>query len=105
MFDNVTWEQAGLVALYVFIGLLLRTFGPYFVAAYQLVKETNEWKLPPFEPRYILPPMATLGIYILAILTIPDALDTLISMHPTLLVAAVYAGQDVFRQIQKLVKA
>ena len=101
MFDNVTWAMVGWVSLYVFVGLLLRTFGPYLVAAYMLIKETNEWRLPKFEPKYVLPPAATLALYVVAVLTIKDALKLMAEMHPTLLITAVYTGQDIFRQAFK----
>ena len=104
MFENVTWEMAGMVTLWVFVGLLLRTFVPYLVAAYELIKKTNEWKLPPFEPKYVLPPAATFGVYVLAVLTIEGTLYSLSQMHPTMLVAAVYTGQDILRQALKVAR-
>jgi len=102
VFDNVTWEAFGWVSLYVFIGLALRTFGPYFVAAFELIKETNVWQLPKFEPKYVLSPAATLGILIVSILTVQDALYNLTLMHPAALIASIYAGQDVVRQFIKV---
>lgn len=101
MFENVTLEAALWTTLWVVVGLLLRTFGPYCVTAWKLVQETNEWKLPRFEPRYILPPSATLGVYIVAVLTINGALFNLTQMHPTVIIASVYTGQDIFRQVFK----
>lgn len=103
MFENVTLEMIGVVALYVGLGLLLRTFGPYCRVAYNLIKETNKWKLPRFEPKYVLPPAATLGVYVLGVLTTPDALLTLSQMHPTLLVLSAYLGEDVIRRAIKTV--
>jgi|GEM_PF-4029977 len=102
MFEGITWAMVGNVALWVVVGLLLRTFVPYFVAAYELIKETNRWVLPAFEPKYVLPPAATLGLYVLAALTIPGTLNALAGMHPALLIAAVYSGQDIVRQTIKI---
>ena len=98
MFDNITLAMLGPVALYVFIGLVLRTFGPYLRVAYQLIKETNEWKLPKFDPKYILPPAATLGLYIVAVLTREGALLIMYQMHWTALILATYLGEDVIRR-------
>jgi len=101
MFENVTWEMAVQVSLCVGIGLVLRTFVPYFRVAYELIKETNKWKLPRFEPKYILPPAATLGAYVFGILTNEGALLVLSKLHPTALILAAFFGQDLFRKTIK----
>jgi hypothetical protein len=92
-----------MVVLWVVVGLTLRTFGPYFTAAYQLVKKTNEWRLPRFEPKYVLPAAATLGVYIVGVLTIEGAMIKLTGMHPTVIVLSTYAGQDMLREIGRVV--
>jgi len=101
MFDNVTWEMAGTVTLWVFVGLVLRTLVPWLRVAYDLIKESNQWKLPPFEPKYVLPPLATAGAYVLAILTTQNALLLLTKLHPAALVLGAYLGQDLVRQTLK----
>lgn len=98
MFEQVTWGMVGMVGLYVLIGLLLRTFGPYCRVAYDLIKETNQWKLPRFEPKYLLPPVATLGVYVLGVLTAEDALLSMTRLHPTVIVLSAYLGEDVIRR-------
>lgn len=100
---GVTWAQLGYIALWVGVGLLVRTVGPYFTAAYELVKRTNEWKLPKFEPRYVLPAVATLGVYVLGALTIEGALGKVAAMHPTVIVLSTYAGQDLMRELGRIV--
>ena len=97
MFDNVTWEMAGSVSLWVFVGLVLRTLVPWLRVAYELIQETNEWRLPSFEPKYVLPPLATAGAYALAVLTNEGILLALAGLHPTLLVLGAYLGQDLVR--------
>lgn len=101
MFENVTWQMVAQVSLYVGIGLLLRTFVPYFRVAYELIKETNAWKLPRFEPKYILPPAATLGFYVFGILTQENAIPILLKVSPPLLVLGIYLGEDQIRKALK----
>lgn len=103
MFRNISLAMLGPVALYVGIGLILRTVAPYLRVAYEQMRETNEWRLPPFEPKYILPPAATLGLYILAILTRENALLIMYQMPWAALILLTYLGQDIARgAIKKL---
>ena len=101
MFENVTWQMVGMVSLYVGIGLVLRTFVPWLRVAYDLMKKTNEWKLPRFEPKYVLPPAATLGVYGFAVLTEENAIPLLHNMSPPLLILGVYLGEDLIRKALK----
>ena len=98
MFEGVTWQMALEVSAWVFLGLLIRTFLPYFRVAYDLIQETNEWKLPRFEPKYVLPPVATLGAYVFGVLTNEGAFLVLTKMHPTALILAAALGQDLVRK-------
>jgi len=98
MFEGLDWAMVGQVFLWIGVGLALRTFGPYFIAAKNLVQETNKWRLPVFEPRYIIPPVTTLMVYIVTILTVQDSLVALAAMHPTVIVLAVAGGQDIIRE-------
>jgi hypothetical protein len=101
MFEGVTLLAGLQVVGWVLVGLTLRTFVPYAVTAWRLIKKTNKWRLPPFEPKYILPPTATLGVYVLGVLMVQGALLRLTQAHPTAIIAATYAGQDMIRQGQK----
>ena len=103
MFENITLAMLGPVTLYVFIGLILRTVAPYLRVVYDRFKETNTWRPPPFEPKYILPPAATLGLYILAVLTRENALLIMYQMPWAGLILMAYLGQDIARgAIKKL---
>jgi hypothetical protein len=101
LFENVTLTMLWPVLLAIGIGLALRTFVPYLRVAYGLIKETNQWKIPRFEPKYVLPPLATAGVYVLAILTTEDALLILSEAHPTVLILTTYLGEDVIRRAVK----
>ncbi len=103
LFENVTLAMIWPVLLSVGIGLALRTFVPYLRVWYDLYKETNQWKLPAFEPRYILPPVATAGAYILLVLTTKDALLMMTQLHPAILISTTYLGEGMIRrELKKL---
>lgn len=88
------------------LGILLRTFVPYFVAAWEQVAQAETWAefrtlWPPFRPAYLSSFMLALGIYMMTVLTVQGAWSTTLNLGFVEATGLAYAGQSLSRLVIK----
>ena len=98
----MNWSQFGISFGVLVGGCVLRALVPYVLTGLQSIS-SNGWRAwPKFEPKYA----ASVGVavigYGLALITVPGAVESLISMPPISIVALGYGGGDLIREGIKL---
>jgi hypothetical protein len=93
-------------AVGLLVGFALRTFLPYLATGFEAVKDAEDWGAwPPFKPSYLVAFLVLIVAFGVTLLTVPGALAEFLTWTFFTAVAFAYAGQDVARQIVKVLSA
>jgi len=86
------------------LGCALRTLLPYVMAGLAAIAEAQDWTAwPRFKPSYLSAFGLAVIAYAIGLLTVPGAWGRLLAMEWVQIVALAYAGQDLARQVVKVV--
>jgi len=86
------------------LGCALRTLLPYVMVGLEAIAREQDWKAwPRFEPSYLSAFGLAVIAYAVTLVTVPGAWAQLLDMAFVQIVALAYAGQDLARQVIKVV--
>lgn len=91
------------ILLAIFVGCALRTLWPYVVTGLKVISKGTWSDWPAFEPRYLSAFVLAIAAYGIALLIIPGAYAWVMSAAFVNVVALSYTGQNISRDVIKLV--